>query len=88
VNNSTEAERLRLVLKLGRRVTSLLDLDLLLPEASRLIARAFGYDIVGINLLDPLDPGRLYQAAADPPARTLPASFRVPLGSGLTGWVA
>ena len=81
-------ERLQLVLELGRRVTSLLDLQTLLPEACRLIADAFGYDMVGINLLDPLDNQRLYQAAAHPPARLLPRSFRVPLGHGLTGWVA
>src|SRR5918911_5382627 len=81
-------ERLQLVLELGRRVTSLLDLQTLLPEACRLIAEAFGYDLVGINLLDPLDDQRLYQAAAYPPERLLPRSFRVPLGRGLTGWVA
>jgi two-component system, NarL family, sensor kinase len=81
-------ERLQLVLELGRRVTSLLDLQTLLPEACRLIAEAFGYDLVGINLLDPLDAQRLYQAAAHPPERLLPRAFRVPLGRGLTGWVA
>ena len=48
-------ERLQLVLELGRRVTSLLDLQRLLPEACRLIAESFGYDLVGLNLLDPLD---------------------------------
>jgi signal transduction histidine kinase len=81
-------ERLQLVLELGRRVTSLLDVQTLLPEACRLIAEAFGYDLVGLNLLDPLDEHRLYQAAAYPVARLLPRSFRVPLGNGLTGWVA
>ena len=81
-------ERLQLVLDLGRRVTSLLDLQTLLPEACRLIAEAFAYDLVGINLLDPLDERRLYQAAAFPGARALPRSFRVPVGRGLTGWVA
>lgn len=85
---SLEAERLGLVLELGQRVTSMLDVDVLLPEACRLIAEAFGYDLVGINLLDPLDPDRLYQAAAFPPERRLPRAFRVPLGRGLTGWVA
>jgi two-component system NarL family sensor kinase len=85
---SLEADRLRLVLQLGRRVTSMLDLDTLLPEACHLIADAFEYDMVGISLLDPLDATRLFQAAAFPPERRLPRSFRVPLGSGLTGWVA
>jgi len=81
-------ERLQLVLELGRRVTSHLHLQTLLPEACRLIAEAFAYDLVGINLLDPLDNQRLFQAAAHPPERLLPRSFRVPLGRGLTGWVA
>src|SRR5919201_980600 len=80
--------RLQLVLELGRRITSLLDVQTLLPEACRLIAEAFAYDLVGINLLDPLDNQRLYQAAAHPQERLLPRSFRVPLGRGLTGWVA
>jgi signal transduction histidine kinase len=82
------ADRLQLVLELGRRVTSILDLDALLPEACRLIARTFDYDMVGISLLDPLDEHRLYQAAAYPPACSLPRTFRVPLDLGLTGWVA
>jgi signal transduction histidine kinase len=81
-------ERLQLVLELGRRITAHLDLDTLLSEACRLIADAFGYDLVGINLVDPLDPRRLYQAAAYPRERLLPRSFRVPLGGGMTGWVA
>ncbi|MBI4494454.1 MAG: GAF domain-containing protein [Chloroflexi bacterium] len=85
---SLAAERLQLVLELGRRVTSILDLDALLPEACRLIAEAFAYDVVGINLVDPLEQRWLYQAAAHPPELTLPRSFRVPLGRGLTGWVA
>jgi signal transduction histidine kinase len=84
----SEAQRLRLVLALGQRVTSILDLEVLLPEACRLIAEAFDYDLVGINLLDPLDARRLFQAAAFPPERRLPRSFRVLLGLGLTGWVA
>jgi signal transduction histidine kinase len=84
----SEAQRLRLVLTLGQRVTSILDLEVLLPEACRLIAEAFDYDLVGINLLDPLDARRLFQAAAYPPERRLPRSFRVLLGRGLTGWVA
>jgi signal transduction histidine kinase len=85
---SLEAERLRLVLQLGQRVTSMLDLDTLLREACHLIADAFEYDMVGISLLDPLDTTRLLQAAAYPPERRLPRSFRVPLGGGITGWVA
>ncbi len=75
-------------MRLGQRISSLLDVDTLLPEACRLIAEAFSYDTVGINLLDPLDERRLYQAAAHPSERALPRSFRVPLGRGLTGWVA
>jgi signal transduction histidine kinase len=85
---SLDAERLRLVLQLGQHVTSILDLDTLLPETCRLIAEAFEYDMVGISLLDPLDASRLLQAAAYPLERRLPRSFRVPLGGGLTGWVA
>ncbi|MEA2638890.1 MAG: hypothetical protein QOF51_284 [Chloroflexota bacterium] len=82
------AERLRVVIELGRQVGSIRSLDELLAEACRLIAEAFGYDIVGVSLVDPLDERRLYPASAYPPAWTLPKSFRVPIGKGLTGWVA
>jgi signal transduction histidine kinase len=85
---TSKVDRLQLVLELGRRVTSFLDLDTLLPEACHLIAQTFAYDMVGISLLDPLDQQRLYQAAAYPPERSLPRTFRVPLDRGLTGWVA
>ncbi|MBV9545567.1 MAG: hypothetical protein JOY61_14445, partial [Chloroflexi bacterium] len=71
---SVDGERLQLVLDLGQRVTSMLDIDVLLPEACRLIAETFDYDLVGINLLDPLHPDRLYQAAAFPTERRLPRS--------------
>ena len=37
------------MLQLGQRVTSMLDLDTLLPEACHLIAEAFEYDMVGIR---------------------------------------
>ena len=67
MQHGLEAERVQLVIELGRRVTSIMDLDVLLPEAVRLIAQAFAYDIVGINLVDPLSADRLYQAAAFPP---------------------
>ncbi|MBV9898029.1 MAG: hypothetical protein JO020_28065, partial [Chloroflexi bacterium] len=83
--DSSEAQRLRVVLTLGQRIASLLDIEVLLPEACRLIAEACGYDLVGINLLDPLDSTRLYQAAAFPSERRLPRTFRVPMGRGLTG---
>jgi signal transduction histidine kinase len=65
----------------------MLDLDQLLPEACHLIAETFGYDVVGINLRDPLNDGLLFQAAAYPASLTLPRSFRVPVGRGITGWV-
>jgi signal transduction histidine kinase len=89
--NGSEAsadERLRLALELGQRITAITDQDRLQLMACRLIAEAFGYDTVALNLVDPLDPGRLYQSACWPPERLLPRTFRVPLGSGLTGWVA
>jgi signal transduction histidine kinase len=81
-------ERLRLALELGQRITAITDQDRLQLTACRLIAEAFGYDTVALNLVDPLDPARLYQSACWPPERLLPRTFRVPLGSGLTGWVA
>ena len=82
------AQRLGVVLDLGRHVSALHDPEELLPEACRLIAEAFGYDTVGISLIDPTTNDRLYPAAAYPPNRRLPQSFRVPIGRGLTGWVA
>lgn len=54
--SSREAARLRAVLRLGRKITSILDLDRLLVESVRLIRETFDYDIVAIYLRDPHDP--------------------------------
>jgi signal transduction histidine kinase len=87
-SDTSADERLRLALELGQRITAITDQDQLQLTACRLIADAFGYDTVALNLIDPLDPGRLYQSACWPPEGLFPRTFRVPLGLGLTGWVA
>jgi signal transduction histidine kinase len=48
--------RLRAVLNVGRKITSILDLDHLLVEAVRLLRETFSYDVVAIYLRDPHDP--------------------------------
>ncbi|HEX2914253.1 MAG TPA: GAF domain-containing protein [Chloroflexia bacterium] len=52
---SKEAARLRTVLEVGRKVTSILDLDRLLTESVRLIQQTFGYELVTIFLRDQHD---------------------------------
>lgn len=53
LKSGREGARLRAVLRLGRKITSILDLDRLLVESVRLIRETFDYDIVAIYLRDP-----------------------------------
>ena len=55
-SNSKETIRLRAVLAVGRKVTSILDLDRLLAESARLIQQVFGYELVTLFLRDQHDP--------------------------------
>jgi len=81
---ATSAEQLTTLFALGREVTSVLDLDELLPKIPQLIARLMRFQAFAVYLLDATrDDLRIAYSVgyADEVARTL----RVKVGQGLVG---
>lgn len=85
--DSREAARLRAVFKVGRKVTSILDLDRLLDETARLIKKEFGYEYVAIQLRDLQDPNFFYHTACCDKNCDLRGRFRRSIDTGIIGWV-
>ena len=84
------AEQFRVIGEVGRQITSILDVDELLQEITRLVANAFGYYIVHVGLIEDGELVYRGRAAGD---RSHPYDFvspvRLELGSqGITTWVA
>ena len=82
------AEQLRLIGDVGRRITSILDIDDLLIEIARLVKEALGYYLVGIALIEGDEV--VFKEGAGGVWET--PGFRPPrlkVGQeGITGWVA
>ena len=84
------AEQFRVIAEVGRRVTSILDIDVLLQEMARLIQQAFGYYHVGVGLIEGdevvyrVGSGVLWD---DPFFDYWPARLKVG-EEGISGWVA
>ncbi len=83
-------EQFRVINEVGRRITSILDVDELLNQTARLIGEAFGYYHVGIGLIEAdevvyrVGAGELWDA---PDFQFKPQRLKVGQ-EGLTGWVA
>jgi signal transduction histidine kinase len=82
--------RLRILTEVSQQIISILDINELLARVARLVQQAFGYDHVGIGLVEGdevvyrVGAGELWD---DPDFQFKPQRLRV--GSeGLTGWVA
>ncbi|NLE23420.1 MAG: HAMP domain-containing protein [Actinobacteria bacterium] len=65
VSAERQADHLRAINEAGRRISSILDLDELLPPVARSLLRAFDYSRVRILLLDGEESGRLLSCARD-----------------------
>ena len=82
------AEQFRVISEVGRRITSILDVNELLRQLTHLIRKAFHYHGVGIGLIE--GDNLVFQVGAgsfwdDPHFRTL----ELKVGrEGITGWVA
>ncbi len=89
--DSRETARLHAVLEVGRKVTSILDLDRLLAESVRLIQASFNYDLVTIYLRDPHDPDYFYYSHYSGDATRAHESgkgrTRIHINKGMVGWV-
>ncbi|MGC9333625.1 MAG: GAF domain-containing protein, partial [Anaerolineae bacterium] len=84
------AEQFRVISEVGRRITSFLDLDSVLTQVASLLQRSFGYDFVGIALIE--DGYAVYKVGADALGQRPGYQFqpgRLKVGEeGITGWVA
>lgn len=89
------AEQFRVISEMGRALASILDIDSLLGEIVRLIHQAFGYDHVGVALIE--GDSAVYRVGAgkiweDPAFEFAPNRLKVGAGGasgeGITGWVA
>jgi GAF domain-containing protein/ligand-binding sensor domain-containing protein len=84
------AEQFRVIGEVGRRITSLLDLDSVLDQVARLVQRSFDYDHVGIALIEngyavyKVGAGELWE---QPDFQFRPGRLKVGQ-EGITGWVA
>ena len=84
------AEQSRVVTEVGRRVTSILDINEVLVQVVHLLQNAFNYDHVGIALIE--DNEAVYKVGAGPWWNNPSFEFE-PIrlavgGEGVTGWVA
>ena len=91
-----EAARLRAVLSVGRKVTSILDLDHLLAESVRLIQQTFDYELVTIFVRDQHDDdyyfnnhysGNTDLIAQRQQGKTGRIICRNHISKGMVGWV-
>ena len=83
-------EQFRVISEVGHRITSILNIDELLAQVVRLIRQAFGYDHVGIALVE--GDEAVYKVGAgalwdDPEFDFQPKRLKVGQ-EGITGWVA
>jgi signal transduction histidine kinase len=84
------AEQFRVIGEIGRRMTSILDINDLLVQVVRLIQKSFNYDHVGIALIEgeyaeyKVGSGELWD---DPDFEFKPARLKIG-EEGVTGWVA
>lgn len=81
-----QADRLALINRVARQTTQTLALNKVLDTAVQSIRATFGYQDVGILLLE--DNGLVLRAAAGHIFETLCGQFRIAVGQGLTGWAA
>jgi nitrate/nitrite-specific signal transduction histidine kinase len=84
------AEQSRVIAEVGRQITSILDIDEVLVQIVHLIQQAFGYDHVGIALVEGDEAVYMVGAGTlwdDPEFRFRPARLKVG-EEGITGWVA
>jgi diguanylate cyclase (GGDEF)-like protein/PAS domain S-box-containing protein len=85
------ALQLQIVEEVGRRASSILDLDELLPHVAKTVQQSFGYYHVDIFLVEPATGYAVFKASNDPAAEKVwkeqNLRFKVG-GKGMVSWVA
>jgi len=85
------AIQLQTIEEVGRRVSSILDLDELLPYVAKAIQQSFGYYHVDVFLVDQATGYAVFKASSDPAIEKVwkEQGFRLKVGEeGMIGWVA
>jgi signal transduction histidine kinase len=82
------AEQLRSINEVGRRISSILSLDELLPYVVSSLQEAFNYYNVNIFLIDSGSDGPVLKASASELKVEVPIGFHIKLAEGIVGWVA
>jgi nitrate/nitrite-specific signal transduction histidine kinase len=81
------AEQFRVISEVGRRITSLLKVDVVLDHMVQLIQEALNYDTVEIGLVE--GDELIFKARAEPSLDDPFEPYRMKIGEeGITGWVA
>jgi PAS domain S-box-containing protein len=82
------ASQLALINQVASQIASVLDLDTLMKQAAELTQATFGYEHVGLFLLDPAREEVVMRARAGEYIDRFPPDHRLKLGRGMVGWVA
>jgi signal transduction histidine kinase len=82
------AEQLRSINEVGRRISSILSLDELLPYVVSSLQETFNYYNVNIFLIDSGSDGPVLKASASELKVEVPIGFHIKLAEGIVGWVA
>jgi PAS domain S-box-containing protein len=84
----SRASQLTLINLVASQIAAVLDLDTLMAQAAELTNATFGYQHVGLFLLDPEEEELVMRARAGDYAARFPTDHRLKLGHGMVGWVA
>lgn len=83
------AARMDALWQVGQKITSVLDQDALLHSIVDIVSESFGYSRVHVLLLDVPGQRLVFKAGTGQPGQVLAEQgFRLPLGQGITSWVA
>lgn len=81
------AEQLRAINEMGRKISSILSLDELLPYVADLLRDSFNYYNVNIFLLDPHSEHLVLRAGAGGYKGAVPIGLTLKVSEGIVGWV-
>jgi len=88
IETRRRAERLRTMNEVGRKISSILSLDELLPYVVNSVWKTFKYYSVNIFLLDPNSAELILKAGAGGYNGAVPTGLLLKVTDGITGWVA
>jgi PAS domain S-box-containing protein len=82
------AAQLALLSDISKRIAGVLDLEVVLEDAVRLVQESFGYHHVGLFIMDCQRDELVMRARAGDFTHLFPSGHRLELGQGMVGWAA